>query len=80
MARSTAKRSSIIIETGPHVCIEIGTHATIFLFVKMASEMDHGRCFLLQIHSVLHYICLSIYTAFVIHLSWTNVMTYLSQL
>lgn len=29
--RRPDKRSSIIIETGSHICIEIGTHATLFL-------------------------------------------------
>ena len=33
----------MIIETEPHVCIEIGTHATFFFMVKMASSIDHGR-------------------------------------
>ena len=33
-AQSTAKHSSMIIETGPHVCIEIGTRATLFLWSK----------------------------------------------
>ena len=35
-ARATTKWSYIIIETGPRVCIETGTHAR-------ASGIDHGR-------------------------------------
>ena len=42
VARRSAKRSSIIIETGPHLCIEIGTHVAPFLMVKMANGMDYG--------------------------------------
>ena len=41
-ARRVAKRSTIIIEKGPHICIEIGTQANFFFMVNMASGMDHG--------------------------------------
>ena len=37
------KQSTIIIETEPHVCIQMGTHATLFCIVNMSSGMDHGR-------------------------------------
>ena len=43
-ARRTAKRSTIIIETEPHVCIEIGTHATLFLWSKWLAAWITGAC------------------------------------
>ena len=43
-ARRAAKRSSKIIETGPHVCIETGTHATIFLWSKWRAAWITGAC------------------------------------
>ena len=44
MAQKATKQSSVIIETEPHVCIEIGTHATLFLWSKWLVAWITGAC------------------------------------
>ena len=43
-ARRAAKRSPISVETEPHVCIEIGTYATLFIWSTWLAAWIMGVC------------------------------------